>query len=319
MLIDLGQDSAGCPLQVILEFYPGRSGHQMFCLSSPPVAERGESAVSLIPETLGPHIMFVTVKHEDDGRTNAQVHRGPRQEHMGPDPEPPELGERDREIMREHAAHQWDGVTLALSLLRGWGEQRKEWSRVLQRGDWERALYLLRRGASPNDWQLSRPSRNSPLHWAAEGRAPVELVHAMIEHGGWRTLPNANGERPVDIAARKNYRHLVDVLSPVLRHTVNVADLATIQSHFHDMMRLLPEAELHELRKPELAPLLELEEPKMYFSVPGHYGGYQYWLDSQGAKPKLIVESRNRMSSGSVPRWEITTAGAVRVESVNTQ
>ena len=150
---------------------------------------------------------------------------------MGPDPEPPQLNERHREMMRNYNEHHWVGVTLALSLAYGWGEQRKEWSRVLQHGDWERVLYLLRRGASPNDWQLSGASLNSPLHWAAKAGAPIEVVHAMIEHGGWRNLRNAAGELPVDVAARKNHRRLIEALTPLLLHSLNAADTAAIQGH----------------------------------------------------------------------------------------
>ncbi len=75
----------------------------------------------------------------------------------------------------------------------------------------------------------------------------------------------------------------------------------------------------HNLRLPQLAPLLEREEPKMFFPIPGMYGGVRYFLDRTGPELKLITEYRSRMIGGPVPRYEVTTSGNVRVKSVNFQ
>ncbi|MBW4490330.1 MAG: hypothetical protein KME12_21330 [Trichocoleus desertorum ATA4-8-CV12] len=61
------------------------------------------------------------------------------------------------------------------------------------------------------------------------------------------------------------------------------------------------------LRLPELEPMLEIEEPKMWFLVPGMYGGFSYWFDGEGKNAKLISESWCRVVGGSDQRHEITS------------
>ena len=56
----------------------------------------------------------------------------------------------------------------------------------------------------------------APLHQAAHGGAPREIILKLIGLGAWRTLQNVRGERPVDIAERRGHAALLDVLTPVL-------------------------------------------------------------------------------------------------------
>lgn len=65
---------------------------------------------------------------------------------------------------------------------------------------------------------------------------------------------------------------------------------------------------------PELEPLLELDEPKTWFPVPGMYGGSRYWLAESGANAKLVSESWCRVAGGSGQRHQITAGGATLVE-----
>ena len=101
------------------------------------------------------------------------------------------------------------------------------------------------------------------------------------------------------------------MLEPVYRHRVPIGVLVKIQSNFHTVIRgradeLVKE---HALRLPELEPLLELEQPKMWFSVPGMYGGFRYGFESFGVDGKLIAESWSRIVGGSGQRHEITSEG----------
>jgi len=53
----------------------------------------------------------------------------------------------------------------------------------------------------------TRPGGKSlyaPLHQAAYGDAPPEVVRRLIDLSAWRTLQNSHGERPLDIAARND-------------------------------------------------------------------------------------------------------------------
>lgn len=123
-------------------------------------------------------------------------------------------------------------------------------------------------------------------------------------------------ERAIDIAERQGHRHLLPALSPELRHRVPNGVLARIQTHFHMVIRGRIDGPLptHQLRLPELEPLLELPAPKMWFPVPGMYGGFSFHLAADGVEAKLISESWSRIAGGSGQRHEITSAGSRLVE-----
>jgi hypothetical protein len=144
----------------------------------------------------------------------------------------------------------------------------------------------------------------------------VEVVQQLIDMGAWRTLRNARGERPLDVATRKKHTHLLGVLEPVYRHLVPLGMLLKIQSHLHEVIRGRAEqlVQEHALRLPELEPLLELEQPQMWFSVPGMYGGLKYHLDEAGVIARLVSERWCRVVGGSGQRHVITSKGGVLEE-----
>ncbi len=85
-----------------------------------------------------------------------------------------------------------------------------------------------------------------------------------------------------------------------------------IQSHFHAVIRGRAAKEVDEcrLRLPELEPLLEIDEGKMWYPVPGMYGGFADWLEKEGVDAKLVTESWCRVAEGSGQRHEITSSGS---------
>ncbi|MFC2081814.1 hypothetical protein ACFLSF_03050 [Candidatus Bipolaricaulota bacterium] len=88
--------------------------------------------------------------------------------------------------------------------------------------------------------------------------------------------------------------------------------IRAIQEQFHAVIRaragdLIAE---HKVPLPELAPLLEVGEPKGWFPVPGMYGGFSYWLEGEGRNAKLISESWCRVAEGSGQRHEVTANGS---------
>ena len=79
---------------------------------------------------------------------------------------------------------------------------------------------------------VTRPNGRAlytPLHQAAHGNAPVKVVQQIIAMGAWRTLKNADGERPIDIAKRKKDQHLIQLLEPVYKTRVPLDLLQNIQ------------------------------------------------------------------------------------------
>ncbi len=207
----------------------------------------------------------------------------------------------------------WDGITRADILNEEGVQLRNALADAAKSYNWPRVFELL--DQQPEWVNACRPGSSSlyaPLHQAAHGGAPVEIAERLIAIGAWRTLQNARGERPVDVAERMKHRHLLAVLEPQYKHRVPLGVLLKIQSHFHAVIfeRAEREFQIHGVRFPELEPLLELDQPRMWFPVPGMYGGFSYWLESCGVGAKLISESWCRVAGGSGQRHEITSAGS---------
>lgn len=207
----------------------------------------------------------------------------------------------------------WDGTTK--ENIAGSDEARKRHALAdaARDGAWDRALDLLYE--RPAWINCSRPggvSGYAPLHQAAWCGAPVEVVERLIEHGAWRTLQNTHGERPVDIAERNGHTRLSGILTPVYKHRVPWGILLRLQANFHSVIRGRAEhlVQKHSLRLPVLTPLLELEKPEMWFSVPGMAGGFSYRLESAGIQPRLISDSWCRVVGGSGETHEITHRGS---------
>jgi hypothetical protein len=206
----------------------------------------------------------------------------------------------------------WDGITRTDALTESAAHARASLVNAAKAYDWPRVIELVSEcRESVNSCRPDGKALFAPLHQAAHAGAPVEVVHRLIEMGAWRTLQNARGERPVDVAERKGHLHLREILEPVISHCVPIGVLLKVQSHFHDVIRARIDEQLpdHGLRLPELEPLLELDRPQMWFPVPGMYGGFSYRLESLGVEAKLVSESWCRVVDGSGQRHEITTEG----------
>ena len=110
--------------------------------------------------------------------------------------------------------------------------------------------------------------------------------------------------------------NLVGILAPEIRRRVPLGILLKIQAHFQAVIRRRAETEVqeHSLRLPELEPLLEFEDIRVWFPVPGMYGGFAYRLVADGVEAKLVSESWSRVVEGSGERHEITSAGSRLVD-----
>lgn len=212
----------------------------------------------------------------------------------------------------------WDGVTLSKTLRGSSLASRTEVADAARDHDWPRLLTLLEtHGDLVNSWRLDDDKLLAPLHQAAHGGAPVEVVVKLVGRDAWRTLRTGRGERPLDIAARKGRTHLLRALDPVLLHRVPREALVAIQEHFHEVIReragdLVRE---HALRLPELEPLLELPRAqRVWFAVPGMYGGFSYELEAAGERSRLVAESWCRVCEGSGQRHVVSAAGSTLVD-----
>ena len=194
---------------------------------------------------------------------------------------------------------------------------RKAFEQVIRAKKWEDILYALKQSRDLiNEPFLDDPRWSSPLHYLTEENAPVEIIERTLSMGAWRTLKTLSGEKPIDIALRKGRQDLIALLMPIYRHTVDLGSLSKIQKHFHEVIigriNVLPN--WMSLRLPDLEVLLEIEEPSMWFPVPGMYGGFNYELVLKLKAPKLVSESWVRIVDGSGQRHEITSKGSKLVE-----
>ena len=212
---------------------------------------------------------------------------------------------------------EWDGITKPELLRDDEVIMRHHLADAAKVHNWEKTLSILNeRPDLINVTRLNGQALYTPLHQAAHGNASIKVVQQFIAMGAWRTLKNADGERPVDIAKRKKHQHLIQLLEPVYKIPVPLDILQKIQQHFH--VTILSRAEhlikKSSIRLPELGPLLEIERPQMWFPIPWMYGGFKCWLDSEGNETKLISESWCRVVGGSGQRHEITSKESILVD-----
>ncbi|MDP9474166.1 MAG: ankyrin repeat domain-containing protein [Actinomycetota bacterium] len=212
----------------------------------------------------------------------------------------------------------WDGITRAENPNNYGMQIRQQLADCTKTYNWPRALAIL--SEHPQLVNATRPGGRSlyaPLHQAAHGGAPVKVIDEMLKIGAWRTLQNARGERPVDIARKRAHHHLIPILEPQLKQDVPLGILLKLQSHFHRVIRGRADHLVDErtLRLPELEPLLEMEKGTVvWFAIPGMYGGFAYRLERAGVDPLLVAESWCRVVDGSGQRHEVTPAGSRLVE-----
>ncbi len=209
----------------------------------------------------------------------------------------------------------WDGITKTESILDV--QLRHTLADVSRDYNWPRMLELLSEHEMlVNATRPSGPSLYTPLHQAAHGGAPMDVIDRLIELGAWRTLRNARGERPVDIARKQGHQPLLPKLKPQYQRHVLVGVLLTIQAHFHEVIRERAGklVDQNQLRLPVLEPLLELDRPEMWFPVPGMYGGFSFRLERVGVEAELVSESWCRIVDGSGQKHVVTSKGSTLVE-----
>ncbi|MBZ5790800.1 ankyrin repeat domain-containing protein [Burkholderia contaminans] len=212
----------------------------------------------------------------------------------------------------------WDGITGADVLGDAEVASRHALADAARNGEWATMLTLVaKQSGLANVTRLGGTSLYAPLHQAAYGGAPKEVVAELLRLGAWRMLRDARGERPVDIAGRRGHRHLLDLLTPQPRRFVPDDTLLAIQRHFHEMiLGRIAHLRVDALRLPELEPLLELDAQagRMWFAVPGMYGGFDYALHADRDAALLVSSSWSRVAGGSGQRHDITANGCTLVD-----
>lgn len=181
-------------------------------------------------------------------------------------------------------------------------------------GRWDAVLTLLRESEaqlSPNHWRVGGPSWFTPLHQAAYHGAPISVVLQLVELGGSRRLPTADGRTPFDIAVSAAHERLLPILKPEIRNPAPVDVLAVLDRRLHALVesRVRPDIEVR-LRPLPTAMLTELAEgTTVWFPIPGMLGGFSVRL----VMSYLDVRSWSRSSAGSGQAHVITVDGTTLV------
>jgi hypothetical protein len=210
----------------------------------------------------------------------------------------------------------WEGTTLRSSLKPWVLELRDELADAARAYRWGEVLALIERYRGlENSWRVGGRSFFTPLHQAAHGGAPEEVIERLIELGAWRTLRTAEEERAVDIARRRGNSGIVPLLEPAYARNVPENILGTIEKKFHRHVRNNTRnlVDAHRLRLPQLEILLELDVPLIWFPVPGMTGGFQFWLEGEGRTAHLVSQHWARVVENSEEQWEIRPEGMVQV------
>jgi len=195
--------------------------------------------------------------------------------------------------------------------------ERNQAATAARAGEWTALLGVLRNNSSlVNAFRPGGGSWFTPLHQAAYHNAPQEIVRDLIDLGAFRTLKSSSGERPVDIARRKGFDDCADLLEPEVRRLVDPLQLASIQELFHGLVRAvsLKYRIAMLLRLPELSVLTEFDDLKLWFPIPGMYGGFNIWLEPGNGQSALVAESWCRVVDGSGMRHRITPTQVVLLE-----
>jgi len=111
----------------------------------------------------------------------------------------------------------WDGITRAETLDKESAAIRHALADAAKSFNWPRVCkIIIEHKDLANSTRPSGSSLFAPLHQAAHCGASVEVIQQLVDLGAWRTLQNAHGERPVDVAIRTQHTNLLAVLEPAL-------------------------------------------------------------------------------------------------------
>jgi hypothetical protein len=175
-------------------------------------------------------------------------------------------------------------------------------------GRWEHVLAALEQH---DEWadapRLGSRSGYRPLHQAAWHGADPAVVRRILELGGLRTTRTTDGDRPVDIAAARGHRPLVELLDVDPAAFPPAATTAALQTHLHALMtgRAAEFGVDRPLRLPPVEAVVELGGRGLSCPIPGMYGGFALaWRD--GA---IVADSWCRVSGGSGQRHRVGVDG----------
>jgi hypothetical protein len=200
-------------------------------------------------------------------------------------------------------------------------------------GDWSTVFDLLEDPrVDINWWRPGGPAWFAVLHQAAWHGAPTEVAAELIRRGALRSLRDSRGRTSYDVRCQRDLtakspkgvaaqqrkslalreRHLKPPPSPLLPATLRILD-----QHLADVIDSRIRGVLDDsrnphqmLRYPPVEILHEVPGQRLFFPVPGMYGGFDIRL----LDDVLSVKSWCRIIGGSEQQHLITTEGTILVD-----
>ncbi len=212
--------------------------------------------------------------------------------------------------------HTWMGEIDQEEIGEGEAKKRNTLADAAKQCKWDIVLNIVH--DDPTLVNSVRPGTRkfySPLHQAAYGMAPNEVVRALIDAGGWLLLRNAEGFTPEMVASHRGNAVLANLLAPRTWVDVPGEILHAIELEFHHLIRKRTDhlIRYRRLRLPELGPCLEKQRGTFWFAVPKMTGGFAYRLANDRDGVKLVTESWCRVSMYSGQRHIVTERGSTLV------
>lgn len=217
-------------------------------------------------------------------------------------------------------AYWWNGRIYSRGMKPQYTRSRRLLMIAAENQDWDLVFKILKEAPLPvnsvNSWKLDEFSFNTPLHYAAEGNAPSEVVEELLKRGAWPSLKNASGERPCDIALSKGHLEIARILKPAKHLPFSESQILLIQENLHEVINHRAEKLLQKepLRLPEISVIFDLPSRELWFPIYGMYGGFSLRFDFSDY-PGLIASSWCRVIMGSGQKHFITHESVELIDS----
>ncbi|MBF6351524.1 ankyrin repeat domain-containing protein [Nocardia flavorosea] len=209
----------------------------------------------------------------------------------------------------------WQGAQSRESFYENEVAHRDQLADAARNGEWDRVFALMTEPEYGNSTRVGGTSGFAPLHQAAWHGAPAAVADRLVALGAWRTLRTSAGDTPADIAAASGDKYLQRSLTPRLHRTTASAVLAQLEAQLHALIlgRVYELCRKARYRPPQLGPLLEEGNDRMWAPVPGMYGGFA--IEFADDADELVVDSWCRVAGGSGQRHRVRRNGFELIES----
>lgn len=152
----------------------------------------------------------------------------------------------------------------------------------------------------------------TPLHYAADGKAPKEIFEKLLKLGSSKCLKTSAGETAYDIGKRKGLDQDILELIKVPKHVKqNEQQIQAMEAGLHNVIK----GRVEDLIKkngqalPQISILFENNDDhgSFYYPVPGMYGGFNVHVVDKG----IQADSWIRVCGGSEENHLIEKDGKV--------